>query len=82
MPEPVDLSVEGDEETHEQEPAPAPLQLTMRELAAKPPIATGTQGRSAASAVQSIGDHKEVTSTPAPIYTGGARERMKRQGGQ
>ena len=81
MPEPVELSAEGDEETQEQEPAPAPLQLTMRELGAKPPIATGTQGRSAASAVQAIGDHKEVTSTPAPIYTGGARERMKRQGG-
>jgi hypothetical protein len=54
----------------------------MRELGAAPLIATGTRGRSAAAAVQSTGDHKEITSTPATIYTGGARERMKRQGGQ
>jgi len=83
VPEPVELATNGDEETPEEEQSPEPAaRITMRELGAAPLIATGTRGRSAAAAVQSTGDHKEITSTPATIYTGGARERMKRQGVQ
>jgi hypothetical protein len=83
VPEPVEIDAPGEVETLEEEEATDPAsRITMRELGAAPPIATGTRGRSAAAAVQSTGDHKEITATPATIYTGGARERMKRQGGQ
>jgi hypothetical protein len=83
VPEPIEVDAPGDVEASEEEEAVDPAsRITMRELGAAPPIATGMRGRSAAAAVQSTGDHKEITSTPATIYTGGARERMKRQGGQ
>ena len=84
--EPIDLDSDdaatSDEHDQEEQPADSAPRITMRELGAAPPIATGNRGRSAASAVQSTGDHKEIVASPATIYTGGARERMKRQGGQ
>lgn len=64
---------EGTEQPQEQEE-------TLTELASTAPIATGVRGRSAVSATKSTGDVKQISGTPKPVYEGGARGQLKRQG--
>ena len=72
---------ESEEGQHEQEQEEVPANDQPREeLASTAPIATGVRGRSAASATQTKGDVKQLNASSKPVYEGGARAQMRRQG--
>jgi hypothetical protein len=78
--EEIDESGSGEQVEQEQEEAPVNADGPREELTSTAPIASGVRGRSAASATQAKGDVKQINGPAKPVYEGGARAQMRRQG--